>query len=173
MNPGVKKLISGIVLLGLSIYAHNTIGYSGHVDVDKWAQGYLVPFMGKDSGLFFSALINAVSGVLIVVFFLKGLYRIMTFNKFIDQLEGKNTSGHEFIFEPSTSRDFSGSAIDNALRYRDAKMDTMSNESAAKFYKETSSLNNLANTNNSTSSYLNAKISNMSNEDAISFLRGK
>jgi len=173
MNSSAKKLISGLIMLGLAIYGHNTIGYNGDIDVDKLAQGYLVPFIGKDSGLFFSALINAVLGVLIAVFFFKGIFRIVTFNQFIELFEGKNTSGHEYIFGPSTSRDFSDSAVDEALKYRDAKMDTMSNESAAKFYKETSSLNNLANTNNNTSRYLSAKISTMSNEDAISFLRGK
>jgi hypothetical protein len=68
--------------------------------------------------------------------------------------------------EPSTSN------IQDALRYRDAKMRTMTTEKAAEFYLDTNRILN-STTNKSVIGYINSKMTFMSPDRRIDFLRGK
>jgi len=167
-RSSAKKLISGLIMLGLAIYGYNTIGYNGDIDVDKWAQGYLVPFMGKDSGLFFSALFGAICSISIAVFLFKGLFRIYTFNKHIDTFEGKNVAGWSCV----QTRSSNTSNIDEAYAYRNFKAQYMTPDKAAEFYMETSRLGNSM-ADSDTLGYVNSKMGMMSPEQKVSFLQGK
>jgi len=170
---GAKKLISGLIMLGLSILMHNTVGYNGDIDVDKWSQGYLVPLIGKDSGLFFSATLGAICAISIAVFFIKGLFRIITFNQFIECIEGKNTSGCELSAAQQAQFSKSGTSnIDEAYAYRNFKAGYMTPDKAAEFYMETSRLNNSM-ADSDTIGYVNSKMGMMSPDQKIDFLQGK
>jgi hypothetical protein len=68
--------------------------------------------------------------------------------------------------EPSTSN------IEAALRYRDAKMRTMTTDKAAEFYLDTNRVLN-STTNKSVVGYINSKMTMMSSEQRINYLRGK
>ena len=173
MNSSAKKLISGLILLGLAIFMHNTIGYNGDTDLTKWLQGYLIPFFGKDSGSFFSVTLDAICHIFMAIFFVKGVFRIVTFNQFIESFEGENTSGCEF--SAAQQAEFSRtntSAIGEAYAYRNAKAKYMTPDKAAEFYIETSKFaNSMA--DNGTIEYINSKMGMMTPDQKISFLQGK
>lgn len=174
MNYHQKKLIGGLVrVIGVIVFAYN-FGPYWYEPIKYWLREHLSDFMGKENGMFFAALISCVLAIIPVVIFIKGAYKVLTFNVYLDVFEGKNTSGHEYIgLAPSDREKAKLSAIEKTLEYRNAKMKYMDNESAAKFYMETSSLNNLSNGNSRVSNYINSKISYLDNDSAINFLKNK
>jgi hypothetical protein len=101
--------------------------------------------------------------------FVLGIYRTYTFNMYMDVYECEIS---DFQRRYMTDIDPEFSNINDALRYRDAKMKTMSTDRAAEFYKETSSLLNSTN-NKAVLGYINSKMSMMSSEQRVNFLRGK
>ena len=88
---------------------------------------------------------------------------------YIDEFECKLTPYQKKYMKdinPSTSN------IEATMRYRDAKMRTMTPEQAAEYYLDTNRVLG-STTNKSVIGYINSKMTLMSPERRIDFLRGK
>lgn len=166
-----RKLITGILMVSAAIFIYKMVGGKGNEPIDTWAQGYLVPLLGRENGLFFSALLNGSVSILAFVFFIKGLYRIYTFNQVIDAYDIGNIAGYEVSQNRGTTNSDTNN-IDSAYAYRNAKAQFMTPDKAAEFYMETSRLSN-SNMDKSTRDYVNSKMGMMSSEGKLNFLRGK
>ncbi len=116
-----------------------------------------------------SKLFNAGVGIWGVYWLVLGIYKIGTFNMYLDVYEAKLTPYQKRKMKDSVS---STSNIEDTLRYRDAKMRTMSQEKAAEFYLSTNRIIN-STTSNSTLGYINSKMAMMSPNQRVDFLRGK
>jgi hypothetical protein len=98
-----------------------------------------------------------------------GIYKIYTFNMYLDVYEAKLTPFQKRKMKDSVS---STSNIEATMRYRDAKMRTMSQEQAAEFYLSTNRIIN-STTNSSTLGFINSKMTLMTPNQRIDYLRGK
>lgn len=116
-----------------------------------------------------SKLFNAGVAIWGVYWLVLGIYKICTFNMHLDVYEAKLTPFQKRNMKDSVS---STSNIEDAMRYRDSKMRTMSQEQAAEFYLSTNRIVN-STTNKSTLGYINSKMAMMSPNQRIDFLRGK
>ena len=116
-----------------------------------------------------SKLFNAAVAIWGVYWLILGIYKICTFNMYLDVYEAKLTPFQKRNMKDSVS---STSNIEAAMRYRDSKMRTMSQEQAAEFYLSTNRIVN-STTNKSTLGYINSKMAIMSPNQRIDFLRGK
>ena len=116
-----------------------------------------------------SKLFNAAVAIWGVYWLVLGIYKICTFNMYLDVYEAKLTPFQKRNMKDSVS---STSNIEAAMRYRDSKMRTMSQEQAAEFYLSTNRIVN-STTNKSTLGYINSKMAIMSPNQRIDFLRGK
>jgi hypothetical protein len=101
--------------------------------------------------------------------FVLGIYKIYTFNMYLDVYEAKLTPFQKRNMTDSVS---STSNIEATMRYRDAKMRTMTQEQAAEFYLSTNRIVN-STTNKSVLGYINSKMTLMTPNQRIDFLRGK
>ena len=88
---------------------------------------------------------------------------------YLDVYEAKLTPYQKRKMKDSVS---STSNIEATMRYRDAKMRTMSQEKAAEFYLSTNRIVN-STTNKSVLGYINSKMTLMTPNQRIDFLRGK
>jgi hypothetical protein len=98
-----------------------------------------------------------------------GIYRTYTFNMYIDVYECEISDFQRSCMtdsEPSTSN------IEEAIRYRDAKMKTMPTDKAAEFYMDTNRILN-SETNKSVIGYMNSKMTMMTPDQRIDYLRGR
>lgn len=116
-----------------------------------------------------SKLFNAGVGIWGVYWIVLGIYKIGTFNMYLDVYEAKLTPYQKRKMKDSVS---GTSNIEAAMRYRDSKMRTMSQEKAAEFYLSTNRIVN-STTNSSTLGFINSKMAIMSPNQRIDFLRGK
>jgi hypothetical protein len=116
-----------------------------------------------------STLFNAGVGIWGVYWFVLGIYKIYTFNMYLDVYEAKMTPFQKRKMKDSVS---STSNIEATMRYRDAKMRTMSQEQAAEFYLSTNRIIN-STTNSSTLGFINSKMTLMTPNQRIDYLRGK
>lgn len=114
-------------------------------------------------------LFNAGVGIWGVYWFALGVYKICTFNMYIDTYEAKLTPFQKRHMKDNVT---STSNIEATMRYRDSKMRTMTNEQAAEFYLDTNRIVN-STTNKSVLGYINSKMTLMTPDQRINFLRGK
>ena len=164
-NASAKKLLGGIFRVATVCLLYKYFG-------SYWEDSFysnLSKNSDSEGSVLFSKLFNAAVGLWGVYWVVLGLYKIYTFNMYIDVYETKLTpyqKSHMKDSEPSTSN------IEAALRYRDAKMKTMTQEQAADFYLSTNRIVN-STTNKSVLGYINSKMTLMTPNQRVDFLRGK
>ena len=164
-NASGKKLLGGIFRVATVCLLYKYFGSywedSFYSNLSKNSDSTVATSVSK--------LFNAAVGLWGVYWFVLGIYKIYTFNMYIDVYEAKLTpyqKSHMKDSEPSTSN------IEAALRYRDAKMKTMTQEQAADFYLSTNGIIN-STTNKSTLGYINSKMTLMTPNQRVDYLRGK
>jgi len=168
-EESAKKLFGGlfrVISVGL-FYAYlgpKWIDKAEHTIVSTLSDNPEAPFPNLIASLF-----AAVVAGWMLYWFVLGIYKVYTFNMYLYTYEVKMT---QYQKENMTDVDSNFSNIDEALRYRDAKMKTMSRERAAEFYMETNRLLNLGD-NKAVMGYINSKMSMMSPERRMDYLRGK
>jgi hypothetical protein len=108
-------------------------------------------------------------GIWGVYWFGLGIYKIYTFNMYLDVYEAKLTPFQKRNMTDSVPN---YSNIEATLKYRDELMKTMSTKQAAKFYLETNRLIG-STTNKSVLGSINSKMTSMTPNQRIDFLRGK
>jgi hypothetical protein len=168
-NASGKKLLGGLFRLVSVILFYIYLG----PDWVKEVQHSIVSTLSSDPK---SAGANLVAdlfrfaiSIWMIYWFVLGIYKIYTFNMYVDEFECKLTPFQKKYMkdvDPSTSN------IEEAMRYRNAKMRTMTPERAAEYYLDTNRVLGSA-TNKSVVGYINSKMTFMSPEQRISFLRGK
>lgn len=167
---GPRKLLAGVLRVAVVVIFYNIFGIHWGYEFEKEYIPSLTASIGENGANILIKLFVMVVYVATVVVFVKGVYKIKTWNIYLDVFEGKNMSGSEcssYVQNKGKS-----SALEQAYSYRDSKMAFMDNESKLKFFKETSVLN--TNIMDSKSlSYLNSKMAFMDNESRLDVLRGK
>lgn len=167
---GPRKLLAGVLRVAAVVIFYNVFGIDWGYEFEKEYIPSLTASIGENGANILIKLFVMVVYVTTVVVFVKGIYKIKTWNIYLDVFEGKNNAGYE-LYQSSTSTS-NMTAVEQAYAYRDAKASMMDNESKLKFYMETSRLNN-ANMDYKTLEYLNSKMSMMDNESRLDVLRGK
>jgi hypothetical protein len=164
-NKSGKKLLGGIFRVATVCLLYKYFGSywenSIYSNLSNSSDSTVVSLVSK--------LFNAAVGLWGVYWFVLGLYKIYTFNMYLDVYEAKLTpyqKSHMTDSEPSTSN------IEATLKYRDELMKTMTSKQAAKFYLETNSMLG-STTNKSVLGYINSKMTLMTPNQRIDFLRGK
>jgi hypothetical protein len=173
LGYSAKKLISGLIMVAITLGVFNYFGIYWGEKAEKSIIPALESVFDKENATFFSSIIISAGYITLFTLFVKGVYRVMTCNQFLEAFEGKNTSGWEYsAAQQAAFSNKSTSAIDNAYSYRNSLMQNMAPDNAVKFYMETSKLNNSP-MSDSTKGYINSKLSMMSPDKTIDFLRGK
>lgn len=164
-----KKLLGGLFRLVSVILFYVYLG----PDWVKDAQDAIVSFLSDNpdskGANFVAKLFAAVIALWAIYWFVLGIYKIYTFNMYLVVFEAKLTPFQKMYMEdiePSTSN------IEATMRYRDAKMRTMTPEQAAEYYLDTNRVLG-STTNKSVIGYINSKMTMMTPDQRISFLRGK
>lgn len=164
-----KKLLGGIFRVVAVCLAYTYIG----TDRIAYAQEYIVSALSDNpdsaGANFVAKLFAAAIGLWGVYWFFTGIYKIYTFNMYLDAYECELTPFQKRNMTDSVS---SNSNIEATMRYRDAKMRTMTQEQAADFYLSTNRIVN-STTNKSVLGYINSKMTIMTPDQRINFLRGK
>ena len=164
-NASAKKLLGGIFRVATVCLLYKYFGSywedSFYSNLSKNSDSTVATSVSK--------LFNAAVGLWGVYWFVLGIYKIYTFNMYIDVYEAKLTP---FQKQNMTDSEPSTSNIEATLRYRDAKMKTMTQEQAADFYLSTNGIVN-STTNKSVLGYINSKMTLMTPNQRVDFLRGK
>lgn len=171
LDPSIKKLLGGLIrvipIVLFNIYFGVDWGYKAEKSMAPW----FVENTSKEFSDFFVSGLIAVGYLFQTIHFVKGMFKIFTFNMYIDVFEGNpDLSKAWMVVGNSGSSKYSN--IESALEYRNSKMAMMDNEKASEFYMETSKLNNVF-ANENVSSFLDSKMSMMDNESKLNFLKGK
>ncbi len=168
-NASGKKLLGGIFRVVSVCLFYAYLGPEWVADAQKSIVLTLSDNPDSAVANLVAKLFAAGIGLWEVYWFFLGNYRIYTFNMYMDVYEAKLTP-----FQKRNMRDSepSNSNIEAALRYRDAKMRTMTTDKAAEFYLDTNRVLN-STTNKSVVGYINSKMTMMSSEQRINYLRGK
>lgn len=168
-NTSGKKLLGGLFRLVSVILFYVYLGPDWVKDV----QSVIVSALSEDpksaGANLVAHLFRLTISIWMLYWFVLGIYKIYTFNMYIDEFECKLTPFQKQYMEdvdPSTSN------IESAIKYRDAKMRTMTPERAAEYYLDTNRLLS-STTNKSTLGYINSKMAFMSPERRVNFLRGR
>jgi hypothetical protein len=164
-NASGKKLLGGIFRVTSVCLLYKYFG-------SDWEDSIYSNLSNSSDSTFanlVSTLFNAGVGIWGVYWVVLGIYKIYTFNMYLDVYEAKLTPFQKRNMKDSVS---STSNIEATMRYRDAKMRTMSQEKAAEFYLSTNRIVN-STTNSSTLGFINSKMAMMSSEQRINYLRGK
>jgi hypothetical protein len=165
-NASAKKLLGGIFRVATVCLLYFFFG-------DKWEDSFYSNLSNNSysstGANLLPKLFNAAVGLWGVYWIGLGIYKIYTFNMYLDVYEAKLT-----LFQKQNMKDIepSTSNIEAALRYRDAKMKTMTTKEAARFYMDTNSILG-STTNKSVLGYINSKMTTMTPNQRIDFLRGK
>ena len=168
-NASGKKLLGGIFRITSVCLFYTYLGPDWVSDVKESIVSTLSDDPDSAGANLVAKLFAAGIGLWCLYWFVLGLYKTYTFNMYLDVYEAKLTpfqKSHMTDSEPSTSN------IEAALRYRDAKMRTMTTDKAAEFYLDTNRVLNPT-TNKSVVGYINSKMTMMSSEQRINYLRGK
>lgn len=168
-NASGKKLLGGLFRLVSVILFYVYLG----PDWVKSAQNSIVSTLSDNpdsAGANLVAKLFAAGIALWALYwFVLGIYKIYTFNMYIDEFECKLTPYQKKYMKdinPSTSN------IEATMRYRDAKMRTMTPDQAAEYYLDTNRVLG-STTNKSVIGYINSKMTMMTPDQRINFLRGK
>jgi hypothetical protein len=164
-NASGKKLLGGIFRVTTVCLLYKYFGS----DWENFVYSNLRTNTDSAGVSFLYKLLNAAVSIWGVYWFVLGIYKIYTFNMYLDVYEAKLTPFQKRNMKDSVS---STSNIEEALRYRDSKMRTMTQEKAAEFYMSTNRIIN-STTNSSTLGYINSKMAMMSPEQRINYLSGK
>ena len=172
-SPG-RKLLSGIILLTLFVIANNYIdGTDGLDKLESHLEHNVFSFMGKDLATVFANIVVVVIGSLMVYSAVSGSYRIFTFNKFIKKFE--MTGGTSSVSYGNSQY----SNVEALIRYRESKMNGMSNDESAELLVRTAVLDSIASGRYSgtqtgmAASYLESKLSALPPDKALDFISGK
>ena len=172
-NPG-KKLLSGIILLTIFVITYNYFdGTDGLDKLESHLEHNVFSFMGKDLSSVFGNIIVVVIGGLMVYCAVSGSYRIFTFNKFIKRFE--MTGGSSVVNYSNTQY----SNVEALIRYRESKMNGMSNDESAELLVRTAVLDSIASGRYSgtqtglAASYLESKLSGLPPDKALNYISGK
>ena len=164
-NKSGKKLLGGIFRVATVCLLYKYFG-------SYWENSFysnLSKHSDSSGATLVSKLFNAAVGLWGVYWFVLGLYKIYTFNMYLDVYEAKLTP---FQKRNMTDSEQSTSNIEATLKYRDELMKTMTTKQAAKFYLETNSMIG-STTNKSVLGYINSKMTLMTPNQRIDYLRGK
>ena len=164
-NASGKKLLGGIFRVATVCLLYKYFG-------SDWEDSIYSNLSNNSDSTFanlVSTLFNAGVGIWGVYWIVLGIYKIYTFNMYLDVYEAKLTPFQKRNMTDSVS---STSNIEATMRYRDAKMRTMSQEKAAEFYLSTNRIIN-STTNSSTLGFINSKMTLMTPNQRIDYLRGK
>jgi len=168
-NASGKKLLGGIFRVASVCLAYTYLGPEWVADVQDSIVSTLSDDPDSANANFVAKLFAAIIAIWGLYWFFTGIYKIYTFNMYIDVYEAKLTPFQKRNMTDSVS---STSNIEDTLRYRDSKMRTMTQEQAAEFYLSTNRIVN-STTNKSVLGYINSKMTMMSPNKRIDFLRGK
>lgn len=169
-NP-IYKLLSGVVMLIISSFL---IFYAGIEGIEKFVSHL------KNSGLNekISAFIGFCINIVALILFIKGIYRIGTFNQYLTVFEHDRVFSFRGLFDGSWST-VSQSNIDRMLSYRESKMANMNNDEAADFLVATSGLDAVKNgiisgsNTERAASYVESKLNNMDGEKGMAYFAKK
>lgn len=168
-GASARKLLGGIFRITSVCLFYTYLGPEWVSDVKESIVSTLSDDPDSAGANFVAKLFAAGIGLWCLYWFVLGIYKTYTFNMYLDVYEAKLTP---FQKQNMTDSEPSTSNIQDALRYRDAKMRTMTTEKAAEFYLETNRVLN-STTNKSVIGYINSKMTFMSPDRRIDFLRGK
>ncbi len=169
-NP-IYKLLSGIVMLILSSFL---IFYAGIEGIEKFVSHLKNSGLNEKVSVFIGFCINIIA----LVYFIKGIYRIGTFNQYLTIFEHDRVFSARGLFDGSWST-VSQSNIDRMLSYRESKMANMNNDEAADFLVATSGLDAVKNgiisgsNTERAASYVESKLNNMDGEKGMAYFAKK
>lgn len=168
-NASGKKLFGGLFRLVSVVLFYKYLGPDWVDDAKESIVSTLSDNPDSAGANFIAGLFAAAIGLWAIYWFVLGIYKIYTFNMYIDEFETKLTP-----FQKRNMKDInpSTSNIEAAMRYRDSKMRTMTPEQAAEYYLDTNRVVN-STTNKSVLGYINSKMTIMTPDQRIDFLRGK
>ena len=164
-----KKLLGGIFRVATVCLLYTYLGPEWVSSAQKSIISTLSDNPDSAGANLVAKLFAAVIAIWGVYWFFLGIYKIYTFNMYLDVYEAKLTPFQKRNMTDSVS---SMSNIEATMRYRDAKMRTMTQEQAADFYLSTNRIVN-STTNKSVLGYINSKMTLMTPDQRIDFLRGK
>lgn len=169
-----KKLISGIILLTIFVITYKYFdGTDGLDKLKSHLEHNIFSFIGKDLSSVLANIVVVIIGGLMVYCAVSGSYRIFTFNKFIKRFE--MTGGSSFVSYSNTQY----SNVEALIRYRESKMNGMSNDESAELLVRTAVLDSIASGRYSgtqtgmAASYLESKLSSLPPDKALDFIAGK
>lgn len=170
----VRKLLSGIILLTIFVITYKYFdGTDGLDKLEARLEHNIFSFLGKDLSSVFGNIVVVVIGGLMMYCAVSGSYRIFTFNKFIKKFE--ITGGSSSVSYSSTQY----SNVEALIRYRESKMNGMSNVESAELLVRTAVLDSIASGRYSgtqtgiAASYLESKLSSLPPDKALDFISGK
>jgi hypothetical protein len=169
-NPNYhrNKLLGGIFRIAFVVAVFNIFGVHWGEKASPILRENISAVIGVENGNFVGAALVAIAYIMLVIIMVKGVYKILTFNQYIDVYEGKNLLGIEMSQKTNTER----SNIDKVYAFRDAKMTNMTRDKAADLHIKTSKLGGSA-SNPKVEGYINSKLSWMSPSKGLDFLKGK
>ena len=172
-SPG-RKLLSGIILLTRFVITYNFFdGTDGLDKLESHLEHNVFSFMGKDLSSVLGNIVVVLIGGLILYCAVSGSYRIFTFNKFIKKFE---MSGSASVVGYGDNQ---YSNVEALIRYRESKMNGMSNNESAELLVRTAVLDSIASGRYSgtqtglAASYLESKLSALPPDKALDFISGK
>lgn len=164
-----NKLFGGLFRIAFVVVFLNMFGIHWNEKVTPILKENISVVLGQETGNFLSLLLVMAGHLTLLVMLVKGVYKVLTFNQYIDDYEGKNLAGYEIS---QRSRTGSTSNIDKVYAYRNSKMAGMTPSKAADLHIQTSKLGGSA-SNPKVEGYINSKLAGMSPEKGLNFLKGK
>jgi hypothetical protein len=168
-KESARKLASGLFRLASVSLFYTYLGPDWVSKVQKDIVSWLSTDPDSAGADLIAKLFGAVIGLWLLYWFVTGIYRIYTFNMYMDAYETRLTpfqKRHMCDTDPDTSN------INAALRYRDAKMRTMTPEQAADYYLVSSRI--IGGTDNKkVIGYINSRMTLMTPEQRVDYLSGK
>lgn len=189
-RPMLRKLLTGILMLSISVYfifMFNGGGREGVEYIQNFLQKVLfASFLPTGLADFIGSIASLVFDVVIILFFVRGIYRIGTCNMHLETFENKRAL--KFSLESaldaladrnSVPGGASLSNIESLISYRESKMCTLTSEQGAELLVRTAALDAAKNglyqgrNTQSAASYLNSKLGTLTVEGGINYVTGK
>lgn len=172
-NP-LRKLSIGILLFS-SFFVINSYlgGVDGLTDIKHSLRDGVLKSLPEALTSIILSIFGVMVGIYMVYSFVSGLYRICTFNKYIDMFEGKTPGG-----VPVKGCDTYPN-INRILSYRESKLSGLSPDDGANLYIASSKIESLYTGYSNgpetkrTLSYIESKLSGMSPDRGLNYLANK
>ena len=170
-----NKLLGGLLRIGFVIFFLNKFSIHWNEQASPFLKEKISAVIGEETGNFLALSLVAIGHIILLVMFIKGVYKVLTFNQYVDVFEGKNLAGFEIdqgaTMHGSSKTSSTSSNIDKAYAYRDSKMAYMTPEKASELYIKTSKLG--GSSNKQVDGYINSKLGGMTPEKGLDYLKGK